>query len=80
MYLTYPQIAEGDEPPQQLRGFQKVMLQPGESTVVVLHIDVRSFSYWSAKRHEWTIAPGMFRIAVGGSSADTPLTAELTLQ
>jgi len=80
VYLTYPPIAEGDEPPQELRGFQKVMLQPGESAVVALRLDAYSFSYWSVTRHGWRIAPGTFRVAVGGASADTPLIAALTVQ
>ncbi len=33
-------------PPKELKAFAKVRLAPGESTVVELHLDDRSFAYW----------------------------------
>lgn len=80
LYLGYPSIAEGNEPPLELKAFQKVVLKPGESKKVALELDARSFSYWSEKAHAWQLAPGDFQIMVGDSSADTPLKANLTIQ
>ena len=79
LYLGFPPIAEGNEPPIQLKGFQKVMLKPGESKTVALKLDQRSFSYWSEKSHGWHVAGGDFQILVGDSSANTPLKATLTM-
>jgi beta-glucosidase len=80
LYLDFPPIAEGDEPPHQLKGFDKVMLKPGESQTVELKLDRRSFSYWSERTHSWTLAPGSFRVSVGDSSANTPLAATVTVR
>ena len=80
LYLGFPPIAEGNEPPIQLKGFRKIMLNPGESKTVDLKLDARSFSYWSEKSHAWQIAQGEFQIMVGDSSADMPLKAALTIQ
>jgi beta-glucosidase len=80
LYLGFPPIAEGNEPPMQLKGFQKVMLKPGESKTVSLDLDRRSFSYWSEKSHNWQVAGGDFQIMVGDSSANTPLKATLTIR
>jgi len=33
-------------PPKELKAFQKVWLEPGESTTVTLTLDGRSFAYW----------------------------------
>jgi beta-glucosidase len=33
-------------PPKELKAFGKVWLEPGESTVVDLHLDERAFTYW----------------------------------
>ncbi len=79
LYLGFPAIAEGNEPPIQLKGFRKVMLKPGESKTVQLELDPRSFSYWSEKTHAWQVAPGDFQVMVGDSSANTPLKASLTI-
>jgi beta-glucosidase len=79
LYLGFPPIAEGNEPPLQLKGFRKIMLNPGESKPVELKLDARSFSYWSEKTHAWQIATGTFQIVVGDSSANTPLKTTLTI-
>lgn len=80
LYLGFPPIAEGNEPPMQLKGFHKVMLKPGESKTVALHLDARSFSYWSEQSHSWQVAPGAFTIMVGDSVANTPLKTTLTIR
>lgn len=80
LYLGFPAIAEGNEPPIQLKGFRKVMLNPGESKTVELKLDARSFSYWSEKSHAWQIAPGVFRVMVGDSSVETPLKEMIKVQ
>jgi len=79
LYLGFPPIAEGNEPPLQLKGFRKIMLNPGESKPVELKLDARSFSYWSEKTHAWQIVTGTFQIMVGDSSANTPLKTTLTI-
>ncbi len=80
LYLGFPSIDEGNEPPIQLKGFRKVMLTPGESKTVTLSLDPRSFSYWSVKAHAWQLAHGEFQVLVGDSSADTTLKASLTIR
>jgi beta-glucosidase len=80
LYLGFPEIAEGTEPPIQLKGFEKVMLNPGERKTVQLKLDARAFSYWSEKAHQWQVATGEFEVMVGDSSANTPLKANLTIR
>jgi beta-glucosidase len=80
LYLAFPEIAEGNEPPLQLKGFRKVMLNPGESKTVELKLDARAFSYWSEKAHAWQVAKGEFEVMVGDSSANTPLRSNLTVR
>jgi beta-glucosidase len=80
VYLRFPAIADGDEPPMQLKGFKKLMLNPGETTIVEVKLDARAFSYWSEKAHAWQVAAGEFQVLVGDSSANTPLKANLTIR
>jgi beta-glucosidase len=79
LYLSFPPIAEGNEPPLQLKGFSKVMLNPGETKTVEIPLDERAFSYWSEKTHRWQLAAGDFHVLVGDSSANTPLDAVLEI-
>jgi beta-glucosidase len=79
VYLGFPTIDEGDEPPLQLKAFRKVMLQPGESHTVELNLDVRAFSYWSEKAHAWQVAQGEFQVMVGDSSVNIPLKAAIAI-
>jgi beta-glucosidase len=80
LYLGFPAIDEGNEPPLQLKAFSKVTLNPGEAKTVELKLDARAFSYWSEKTHAWTVAQGEFQVMVGDSSANTPLKANLTIR
>jgi beta-glucosidase len=65
------------EPPVQLKGYQRVALDPGQQTRVTIALDQRSFGYWSAASGHWTVAPGCYSIMVGDSSANTPLRARV---
>ena len=54
---------------KQLKGFQKLVLAPGESRTVTFTIDDEMLSFW---RHDMTfgIEDGDFKVMVGGSSSD----------
>jgi beta-glucosidase len=80
LYLGFPPIADGNEPPIQLKGFSKVILKTGESKVVQLKLDPRSFSFWSVAKQDWEVAPGSFQVMVGDSSANTPLKTSINVQ
>ena len=63
-------------PTHELKAFAKVMLEPGEQTVVQLTLDDRSFAYWDPTDTHWTSTAGQ-RAAVPvrrrrGCTADTP--------
>ena len=75
LYLSYPPSA--GEPPRQLKGFQKVLLQPGESKTVSFPLSSRSFSVWDPALHNWTLADGSFDVMVGSSSQDIRLRSSL---
>jgi beta-glucosidase len=40
-------------PPKELKAFARVHLEPGQSTVVALHLDDRSFAYWDPGQADW---------------------------
>ena len=67
-------------PVRELKGFEKVLLQPGESKDVSFTLDKRSFAYWNEEIHDWHVETGAFTIEVGDSSRDLPLRAEVNVE
>jgi beta-glucosidase len=56
-------------PEKELKGFEKVTLEPGEEIKVEFNLDFRSFAFWSTECSKWIVEPGSFSILVGSSSA-----------
>ena len=75
VYVGFPSIEEGNEPPRQLKGFEKVNLEPGAAKIVRITLNPRAFSYWSVAKHDWVIEPGTYKIMIGASSEDIRLEA-----
>jgi beta-glucosidase len=73
LYVDFP--ASVQEPPHQLKGFQKVTLAPGESKTVSFKLGSDAFSYWDTTAHNWVAPQGTFQILVGDSSRNLPLQA-----
>ncbi len=73
---TVVQLYVGDcessvfRPVRELKGFEKIFLEPGESKDVSFTLDKRSFAYWNTKIHDWHVESGEFCIEIGHSSRD----------
>lgn len=83
---TVVQLYVGDDkstvlrPVRELKGFEKVALEPGESKEVSFTLDKRSFAYWNEQIHDWHVETGDFTIQVGQSSRDISLTGTVTVK
>ena len=66
-------------PDKELKGFDKIALQPGEEKTVTLELDRRAFAFYDAGRKEWVLETGDFEILVGASSRDVRLAATVSL-
>lgn len=71
--------ASVDRPQKELKGFQKVRLQPGESRDVSLTIDCSALSFYDETASKWTAEPGLFEAFVGTASDNLPLKTKFTL-
>ena len=67
-------------PVRELKGFEKVELQPGESRDVSFTLDKRAFAYWNTQLHDWHVETGAFTIEVGQSSRDIEASGEVTVE
>lgn len=65
-------------PEQELRGFSKVELAPGEEKQVTFLLDDRMFSVWDEACNDFRKIGGDYELRVGGSSRDLPLRAVMT--
>lgn len=66
-------------PAQQLAGFARVALQPGDAARAQIEIDVEQLGFTSLDGRV-VVEPGTLRFWAGGSSADLPLAAEIEME
>ena len=67
-------------PEKELKGFVKVVLQPGETKTVSIPLDFRSFAYYHPKHRQWITESGDFDLLIGASSVDIRHTETVTLE
>ncbi len=69
LYVAPPED-EVIRPVRELRGFDKVLLNPGEEKVVTFHLDSRAFAWWNPEIHDWQVQDGDYRIMIGKSAEE----------
>ena len=78
LYVAKPD-AKIFRPAQELKGFAKVPLRPGESRTVVIPLDDKAFRYWNIQTDRWEIEGGQYELRVGASCADIRLAAAVEI-
>lgn len=78
LYLTIP--TEG-QPVKQLRGFDKIYLQPNQSSTVTFELQRRDLSVWDVTAQKWRLIMNgnSYTAHVGASSRILPLTGTFSL-
>lgn len=66
-------------PEKELKGFQKVFLNPGESKQITITLNEDAFKYFNDNLNKWVMEPGTFDILVGNSSRDIKLSGKVNL-
>ena len=66
-------------PLKELKGYEKVSLNPGETKTVTMTLDKRSFAWYNTDLHDWYAATGTYKILIGASSRDIRLTRDIHL-
>lgn len=83
---TVVQLYVGDpvssvfRPVRELKGFEKVELQPGESKEVTFTLGKRAFAYWNTQLHDWYVESGDFTIEIGQSSRRIEVSAVVQVE
>ncbi|KAI1766711.1 glycoside hydrolase family 3 protein [Hypoxylon sp. FL1150] len=75
LYLSYPAGVSTDFPVKVLRGFDKLLLEKEETTVVTFNLTRRDLSYWDVEAQNWVmVTEGKYKFLVGQSSRDLPIS------
>ena len=77
MYVGDP--AASQDPPEQLKGFQRVTLSPGASATVTFPLNIHDLASWSPSDNQWEAQAGAYSIKVGDASNNLPLTGSTSL-
>ncbi len=67
-------------PLRELKGFEKVELNPGETKTVSFGLDSRAFAWWNTKIHDWYAESGVFDIQICKNAEEVLLQAPVTLE
>jgi len=66
-------------PEKELKGFEKVFLNPGESKTVSITLDSKAFRFYDPYIHDFVVESGTFTVQVGASCSDIRLSTTLDL-
>ncbi len=64
-------------PLKELKGFEKIYLEPGETKTAAFSLGKRSFAYYNTEIKDWHAESGKYDILIGKSSRDIVCSKEL---
>ena len=70
------EVASVTRPLKELKGFQRVQLEPGETRTVTFTLATNQLAFYDSQM-QYVLEPGTVKLMVGTSSDDLPLVAEI---
>jgi beta-glucosidase len=78
LYLRALAASAGPRPVRELKGFQKILLQPGETRDVSFTLSAKELGYYDMKGN-WLVEPGKYQLWISADSASgEPASFDLT--
>ena len=82
--LYISRIVEGEVPGahrpfKQLKGFEKVEIQPGETKTVTIQVPLKDVTFWSNFYKKMVIEEGVYQVSVGPDSVNLPCQDTFTV-
>lgn len=77
VYVELP--ASANEPFNRLVAWERIQLAPGESKTITLPLTPLYLSIFDEAKNDWQLLPGDYKVFVGPSSSESPLTANLSI-
>lgn len=69
-----------DRPVIELKGFEKVYLEPNETKEIEMQLDKKSLAFYSVDEKSWVVESGEFSILLGSSSEDIKLKNNINIE
>jgi len=66
-------------PEKELKGFEKVFLNPGQQKTVTITLNEDAFKYYDDVQHKWRADAGVFELLIGGASDNISLRQKVTM-
>jgi beta-glucosidase len=67
-------------PTEELKGFKRITLRPGEKTTVQFALKGSDLVYWNVEKGAWDLEPDQVSIMIGSSSADLKLKRAVNVE
>ncbi|RHR30321.1 glycosyl hydrolase [Clostridium sp. AF19-22AC] len=67
-------------PVRELRAFDKIALNPGETKTVRFELDARAYTYWNMDIHNWHVESGNYEIQIGKSASEIVLKENVKVE
>jgi len=78
MYVSFPKSSI-KRPNEELAGFQRVMLQPGEAKKITIPLKPEDLEYWDTSSKQFVLETGKVDVKIGSSSADIRLEKSINV-
>ena len=69
-----------ERPQEELKGFKRITLNPGETQTVAINLPASSLAYWDVAKKGFVVEKGAVRLMVGSSSADIRAEKEVEVR
>ena len=79
LYVSDP-IATVMRPAKELKAFEKVFLQPGETKTVTLDVKVADLAFYDESKKDWNVEAGDFILQLGNSSGNISQTLKIEVK
>jgi len=79
LYVSDP-VCSVTRPAKELKAFQKVYLQPGETKTVDVDVKVSDLGFYDEVKNGWNVEPGEFILHLGNSSDNISQTQRITVK
>ena len=68
------------KPVKELKGFEKIYLEAGETKEVEFKLNFRDFAYYNVCLKAWHVESGAYKVLIGASSQDIRLEADFFIK
>ena len=78
VYVSEPGASQ-PRPAHELKGFERIVLAPGQTRHVTIPLEARAFAWYNPQVHHWTVDPSRFVVSVGESVDSLPLAETVSI-